>query len=193
VTLADLVAAYGYPVVFLGTMLEGETILLLAGFAAHRGHLELPLVLAWATAGATVGDQAWFLVGRLWGAKLVARYPRLQGGVQRVVPKLDRYGVGFVVLDRFLTGLRTAGPIAVGMTRMHWLTFALANAFGAVLWALAIGSLGYFVGEGVERVLGNVRHAEEAVLAAAILAVATYALWRRLRARRLAQRTAPRP
>ena len=55
-SLSDLLANYGYPVVFLGTLLEGETILALAGFAAHRGHLQLPAVVGLATAGSALVD-----------------------------------------------------------------------------------------------------------------------------------------
>jgi membrane protein DedA with SNARE-associated domain len=189
VSLAELVSTYGYLAVFAGTLLEGETILLLAGFTAHRGHLDFALVLACAAAGATLGDQAWFLVGRRWGAQALARHPRVDAAVARARPLLERWGVWFVVANRFLTGLRIAGPIAVGMTGMHWVTFAAANVAGAVLWAATVGSLGYFLGEGVERVLAGARHTEEAVIGGAALAAAGYALWRYARGRRAAQRT----
>lgn len=56
--LADLLREYGYYAVFLGTFLEGETVLVMAGFAAHSGYLQLPWVIA--VAGGTLGDQLYF-------------------------------------------------------------------------------------------------------------------------------------
>ena len=74
--ISAFVISYGYLAVFLGTLLEGETILLSAGFAANRGLLYWPLVVAVAFAGATLGDQIAFLLGRWQGASLIARFPR---------------------------------------------------------------------------------------------------------------------
>ena len=53
--LASLIQTYGYGIVLIGTVLEGETVLTLAGFAAHRGYLQLPLVIVTAAVG---GGQA---------------------------------------------------------------------------------------------------------------------------------------
>jgi membrane protein DedA with SNARE-associated domain len=60
----QLLADHGYLAVLIGSLLEGETILVLAGFAAHQGHLSLPLVLAIAFVGGTFGDQIFFWLGR---------------------------------------------------------------------------------------------------------------------------------
>ena len=54
---AALVHTYGYAAVFIGSFLEGETTLALGGFAAQRGHLALPWVIAVAEAGGFLGDQ----------------------------------------------------------------------------------------------------------------------------------------
>lgn len=62
--LAALIGTYGYWAVALGCLLEGETVLLLAGFAAHRGYLQWPVVVAVAAAAGFAGDMAFFLLGR---------------------------------------------------------------------------------------------------------------------------------
>lgn len=63
-TLSDLVGHYGYLAVAVGCVLEGETVLLMAGYAAHRGMLDLPGVMAVALASSFAGDQFWFWLGR---------------------------------------------------------------------------------------------------------------------------------
>jgi len=63
-TIRGLIDHYGYLAVFVGTILEGDTVLMLAGFAAHRGYLSLPLVLGAAALGGFLGDQFWYWLGR---------------------------------------------------------------------------------------------------------------------------------
>ena len=182
--LPSLVQSYGYPLLFLGTVLEGETILALAGLAAHRGYLALPWVIAVAAAGGFLGDQIYFFVGRRYGPRVLARFPKLAPGVARVSRVLDRYGAPIVVLVRFMYGLRLVGPIAIGMTGMHWPRFALLDAVGAAVWAVLFASLGYAVGDALTLVLGDLKHIEEWVFAA--LAVSGIATALIVRARRRA-------
>lgn len=187
--LGALVAQYGYPVVLLGTMLEGETVLLLAGFAAHRGYLALWAVIAVAMAGATLGDQLAFAAGRRWGGRLAAMHPRLQLGVDRALSLLRERRDGFVFVNRFLIGLRTAGPFAVGMTDMPWPRFLAVNLAGAALWSALIAGLGYVVGEGLERVLGDVRRVEEGIIVALLAIAVAAGVVRRRRAQRTGLRS----
>jgi len=131
-------------------VLEGELILALGGFAAHRGHLELPLFMLVATAGSALGDQLWFFAGQHWGAPVLARYPRLSMTVRRVQPRLRRHADVFVLINRFLVGLRAAGPFAVGLSGISWLRFTVLSLIGATVWSCAIASAGYLIGEGLE-------------------------------------------
>jgi membrane protein DedA with SNARE-associated domain len=59
-----LIAHSGYAAVLVGTFLEGETVLVLAGIAAHRGYLDLPLVIGAAFLDTLFGDQLYFFLGR---------------------------------------------------------------------------------------------------------------------------------
>jgi len=194
--LASLVQTYGYLAVFVGTLLEGETILALAGLAAHRGYLALPWVIAVAALGGFLGDQVYFLVGRRNGARVLARFPGFAPGVERIARLLERYGAPIVVLVRFMYGLRAVGPIAISMTGMHWARFAALNALGAALWAALVASLGYALGNALTLLLGDLQRIEEAVFAAVAVAGVAAALIVRARRRRAAeipQRFAPPP
>ncbi len=182
--LGALIAAWGYPVVFIGTVLEGETVLLLAGFAAHRGHLSLSGVIACAIAGSVLGDQLAFFAGRRWGASLAHSHPRMRAMVAQALPRLQRNATWFVLINRFLYGLRVAGPFAVGMTSMPWLRFLALNAVGAAFWATLIAVLGYALGEGVQRALGHLRLAEEVLFGAVLLVAVGVVLFRHWRGTR---------
>ena len=179
--ISAFVASYGYYAVFLGTLLEGETILVAAGFAAHRGLLDWPLVVVVAAAGATLGDQLAFLLGRWKGANLIERFPALAKHQPRIHALLERYDVAFIVGVRFLYGLRIAGPVILGTSRVPILRFALLNTVGAVLWALLVAGAGYSFGVALNAVLADLKRIEAVVLVAIVAAGGGVLIWRRLR------------
>ena len=174
--LPQLLAEYGYLAVFAGSLLEGETILLLAGFAAHQGYLSLPLVMGVAWLGGTLGDQIFFRVGRRWGLVLLRRRPAMRRGVRRVRSLLRRHHAWVIVSVRFMYGLRIVGPIAIGMSDVPPRRFLLFNALGAVLWALLVPSVGYAFGESVQFALNHLDRYEMWGLPVAA-AVVGWVLW----------------
>ena len=103
-----------------GCLLEGETVMVLAGLAARRGLLDLPLVMALGSAMGALGDITMFSLGRWRGAAVLARWPRLLGYQERLNRLLAGWGAGVVVGLRFMYGMRIAGPILLGMSDMPW-------------------------------------------------------------------------
>jgi len=178
--LAQLVQTWGYPAVFLGTLLEGETVLLLAGLAAQAGYLELPWVIATAVAGGVTGEQIWFLVGRRNGERLLARFPRLRPGAERMHALLARHHLPLILSLRFLYGLRTVGPIAIGMSRVPWARFTALDFAAAVVWAVTVASAGYAFGQVLALWLGDLTRIEH-WLALALIAAGAALWWLRIR------------
>jgi len=167
--LAQLLQQYGYLAVLAGAFLEGETILLIAGFAAHRGYLDFGGVVAVAAAGGFLGDQTFFWLGRLRGKAVLARWPKLlQMHAGKVNALLARHHSWIIVGIRFMYGLRVAGPVLIGMSEVGALRFAAFNLTGAILWAALISGAGYLFGQALELVLGNIRRYEELALAALV-------------------------
>ena len=180
--LAPLIAQHGYSITFLGALIEGETVMILAGLAAHRGYLHLPLLAGLAALGSFIGDQMYFFIGRRFGNRLVARFPRLEPGVRHADALLLRYAGAAVIAVRFLYGFRVLGPIAMGMTRLKWRTFLVFNAVGAILWSMCWLAVGYLLGELAGLLLGDLRRIEHwlfAGFAAAALTVVAYLHLRR--------------
>ena len=177
--ISAFVASYGYVAVFVGTLLEGETILIAAGFAAHRGLLAWPLVVLVATIGATLGDQLAFLLGRWKGNALIERFPALAKHKPRVHDLLERHSVIFILTVRFLYGLRIAGPVLIGSSRIPALRFAVLNMIGAALWALAITGAGYAFGLAINALLADLKRIEEIVLVTILALGVLFWLWRK--------------
>lgn len=172
--LGSLMAQYGYYAVLLGMLAEGETALVLAGYAAHRGYMQLELVLAVAWAGAILGDQCWFWLGRHHGAGMVRRFPGLGPRVDRALRLIERHPVKIVFSMRFLLGLRIVLPLALGMSTVRWRLYAGLTAVAAAIWVAIIGLAGYAFGALLSRLLGRVERYEHSIFAA-VVAVALVA------------------
>jgi len=159
-TLSTLIATHGYWVLALGCLLEGETVLVLAGFAAHRGYLDPLAVVGIAALAGFAGDQFYFWLGRRHGPAVLARWPSVARQADRVHRLLERFHATVIIGVRFAYGLRLAGPLLIGTTPLPAWRFALFNAAGALLWAVLIAGLGWIFGSAAEAVLGQVRHIE---------------------------------
>ncbi|MEW6186051.1 MAG: DedA family protein [Thermodesulfobacteriota bacterium] len=165
-SLETLIATYGYAAVAVGTFFEGETILVLGGFAAHRGYLELPWVMLWACLGTLCGDQLYFYLGRIKGTAFLEKRPHWKSRSDRVMALLGKRSFLIMLIFRFLYGLRTVTPFLLGAGGFPPLRFFVFNAVGAVLWAIVIGVLGYLFGQIFEWILGEVEHYELLLFAA---------------------------
>ena len=168
---APLVAKYGYAATFAGTLIEGESLLILSGLAAHRGYLSLPLVVVVGALGGALGDIGFFLLGRYYGRGLIARFPRFAPSADRVRGMIERHPAATILGVRFMYGLRTAGPAIIGTTRMTLLEFVPLNVVGALLWSACWTGAGYLLGRAAEHLLGDLARIERELFGGAVLLV----------------------
>lgn len=150
---APLIAKYGYVATFVGTLLEGETFLILSGLAAHQGYLSMPLLVAVGAAGAFLTDNIFFATGRVLGPAFFKRFPGLAPSVARAHALVERLPNTAVISLRFLYGMRTVGPAVIGTGNMTWTRFIVLDALAACLWSAGWNSAGYVLGEAVKPLL----------------------------------------
>jgi membrane protein DedA with SNARE-associated domain len=184
-TIAHLLSTYGYAAIFILVMMEsagiplpGETILISASIYASTTHgLDIRLVVGCAAAGAILGDNLGFWIGREFGQRLLTRWgPRI--GLDARKQKLGqylflKYGGAIVFFGRFVAVLRAFAALLAGINRLAPWRFFLFNAAGGLLWASVFGFGGYGLGEGIHRIAGPVGWAALAVALAGAMA-----LWR---------------
>lgn len=144
--LEGLVTQYGYWLLLAGTFLEGESVLVIAGFLAFQGYLELPWVILVAFIGTFLGDQFFFHLGRYKGRALLCRFPRWQARAERALALFNRHQITLVIGFRFLYGIRSVTPFVLGSSGFSPLRFGLLDAIGGILWATLVGILGYLFG-----------------------------------------------
>jgi membrane protein DedA with SNARE-associated domain len=187
-TIDGWLSSYGYLVVFLLVMIEsigvpvpGETALVGAALYAGSTHnLEIWLVIAVAIAGAVVGDNIGFSIGRYGGAKLLLRHghkihlheARLKIGIWL----FRRHGGKVVFWGRFVSILRTWAAFLAGTNHMEWSRFLVFNAAGGAVWATLYGVVYYEFGGALKK-LSTTIDVTIGVAGTAILVV--FVIWTR--------------
>jgi len=190
-----LIREYGmwfYAFTFAWTFVEGETFVLVAGFAAAQGLLSAPLLLIAAWFGSFAGDQCYFWIGRRYGLRLLSQRPVWRNRVDAALGWVKRYDKWFVLSFRFIYGVRNFSSFALGISGIDWYRFLILNLIAAFLWAGTFVGAGYLCGHALDRMLGQIAERFSVIMlvvfAAAIVGAVVI---HRLRRRRPTAATAP--
>ena len=182
-TLWQFVTQYGYWAVVLGGLVEGETLLILAGFAARLGHLDLLAVMAVGAFMGALSDVLLFSVGRWRGPQVLARWPQVLRYRERFNRLVARWGMLVVIGMRFMYGMRWAGPVLLGMSDMPWPRFLAFNLVGASLWGFLAAGAGWMFGAAAQAMLADLHEVQGWVLGALVALALGLAAWRGWRGR----------
>ncbi|MEF3366127.1 DedA family protein [Methylocystis sp. 9N] len=183
--IASILAVFGYSAIFVvvalesaGVPLPGETMLVGAAiYARLSGALFIEYIVLAAAAGAIVGDNVGYWLGRQFGTKLLERYGH-HVGLTREKLRLGQYlfyrwGGWIVFFGRFVALLRILAASLAGANRLPPGRFFLFNATGGIVWACVFGFGAYYLTAGFEKVEGPIA----AALAGGAL-IGLFFLWR---------------
>jgi membrane-associated protein len=164
--LEPLFSTWGYLIVFGGTFLEsifltgwiapGTAVILLGSFYAAQGELDVYAVAAVAAAGAFLGDNVGFLIGRKLGIRVLTRYghrPRMRRGIEVSERWFQRYGAVTVLMGRMVSGVDAFIPVSAGMGGMPYWKYILFDVPGIMIFSSAVAALGYLFGENWEAIV----------------------------------------
>ena len=198
--LLEWLNLYGYPILFAivfaentGLPVPGETVVLASSLLASRpdSRLEIGWVIVVTVLAAVLGDNLGFWLGRRWARNRLEQGKRFlfltPGVLKSVEGYFERYGTLTVFFARFVTGLRVVAALAAGTSRMTWPRFVLANAAGAIAWAVSMASLGYFFGHSWQMLHKWMGRGGLIILGCVVVLIGLPYLWRR--ARRLPEGT----
>jgi membrane protein DedA with SNARE-associated domain len=144
----EFIEKYGYFAVFLGSLIEGESVILTAGVLAQKGYLSLWGIMLVAFMGTLLADQFLFHVGRLHGNRLLARWPSLESKASRALNLLRTYNTFYILSFRFIYGIRIISPIIIGMSGVTTKRFSFLNVIAAAVWSVLSCLAGYALGKG---------------------------------------------
>jgi len=156
-----LLGHWGYLVIFLAAFLEssafmgllvpGESVVVLAGVLASQGYFDLGDCLWVIALGAVLGDSVGYILGKAVGRGYFERHRRLLFLKEKHILKVDEYferhGGKTIFFGRFVGFLRAMAPFVAGMARMPYRRFFVYNVSGGVLWSVSFTLLGYFFGQ----------------------------------------------
>jgi membrane-associated protein len=153
-------SGWAYAILFVLALLDAlvpivpsETSVITAGVVAAAGDLSLPLVVAFAAAGAIAGDNTAYFVGRRFGTRISERFFSGEKGNKRIAwahGQVEERGGELIVIARFIPGGRTVVTLSAGMLEYPWRRFLAFDVAAGVTWALYAALLGYFGGHAFE-------------------------------------------
>jgi membrane protein DedA with SNARE-associated domain len=173
--LRDYLELHGYWVLFFGTFLEGEAILIFAGFLACQGYLSIYGVILSAFAGSFLGDQFYFHLGRRKGPYLLKLFTSFARKFRKALRLIERYGSFVAFVSRYTYGFRILLPIILGMTNLSSRRFLLLNLGSALSWAILFALGGFLFGKGASLFVDDLESYEPYLLL--ILAAFIGCLW----------------
>lgn len=177
--LETIVAQYGYPALIIGLFLEGETMLVLGAFMAHRGYLDLRLVILIGCLVSFASDQFFFWLGRIQGSQFLESRPAWKQHAEKAKSLLGWNTTILFVGIRFMYGLRTVLSFMLGMSKADFKKFAALNLIGALLWALTFGLAGQLLGRFMGMIFEDVQEHELTIALGIILVGAGVWLYQR--------------
>ena len=186
INLVGHLGHWGYLVIFivvalecqalLGLFMPGESLVLVGGFVAEQGLLDLRVLIFVISIAAILGDSIGYelgrRLGRVWLLKHGGRFGLRQEHLDRVDGFFLRHGGKAVFGSHFLHLLRALMPFVAGARRMRYLRFLLFNAVGCIVWATVFVSLGYLAGETWRVAAKWIGRASEIIGGALLLAIA---------------------
>ncbi|MDI6822486.1 MAG: DedA family protein [Actinomycetota bacterium] len=190
---------YGYYLIFLALLLEniviiglfmpGETILLAASFFASQDHFNLTYVILTAIAGAFLGNNIGYFLGRRGGRPFIERFGEhffiSKEKIKEAEEYFDNHGGKTIFIGRFAIGIRVFLAPLAGASRMNYLKFFLYTVLSVIVWTLLISTLGYTFGEHWELLLRFLKRASRILLVIIVgLFFLSYYLRRRKRERK---------
>ena len=138
---------WGYLGVFLGSMIEGETIVMSLSAASYEGKFSFFLLVLLAFLGTLIADQFCFYVGKYIGYDFLKKYTSFNKKVSKILLFIEKYDIPFILSFRFIYGIRILTPFVIGASNVVSIKkFTLLNAIAAFLWSVLICSLGWMIG-----------------------------------------------
>jgi membrane protein DedA with SNARE-associated domain len=133
--LLELLKEYGYIILFIWSIMEGESGLVMAGLLSHTGDMSLYISIAVGGLGGFAGDQLYFYIGRYNKNFVLRKMHKQRRKFALAHLLLKKYGWPIIFIQRFLYGLRTVIPISIGLTRYSAKQYAIINLFSGFVWA----------------------------------------------------------
>lgn len=168
-------ATYGYIVLFLYSLGGGFVGLTAAGVLSYAGKLDLTASIAVAMSANFIGDMLLFYMGRYQRSEIMRYFHKHRRKLALSHMLMKKHGNWIIFMQKFVYGIKTLIPLAVGLTKYDFAKFTVLNALASVVWALVVGIGSYLAGKPIISAYGFV--ADRPYFAPLILITIAGAIW----------------
>lgn len=179
----EFIKNWGYIVVLLGSMVEGESIILTACVMAYMGYLSIAKIVLIAFLGTLIADQSLYYLGRYYGPAILSRFPRFDKSAQRAFTLLHKWDIWLILSFRFIYGIRIISPIVIGSAGVSPKRFIPLNVVAAFVWTAISCTGGYLLGRIIDTIDFKIVEKYILIISMSLLAIVItigYFAWKRL-------------
>ena len=171
----ELFETCGYIASFLGTLIEGEVLLLTSVLSSQLGHFNYFGGMIAAFFGAFLKDSIKFMLVKKYGNKLLKSKPKLQSKLDSNSTWFEKRPFFYMTFYRLMYGFGTPILMLSGLKNIPYVRFAFHSAISVLIWVALIGGLGYFCAEILIKNLNFLK--ENSLEVIGVLAVAGLLYW----------------
>jgi len=143
---------YGYIGLFLYSFGGGFVALMGAGVLSYTGHMDLSTSILVAFVANFIGDMVLFYMGRYNKKDVMAYMHKHKRKLALSHILMKKHGSWVIFLQKYVYGIKTLIPLAIGLTKYDLKKFAVLNLIAAAIWALVVGIGSYMAGEAIKSV-----------------------------------------
>jgi len=173
-TFSDL-ATYGYIGLFLYSLGGGFVALIGAAVLSFMGKMDLSLSIAIAFVANALGDVMLFYMARYQKGMMMEGIKKHRRKLALSHMLMKKYGSWIILFQKYLYGIKTLIPIAIGLTKYDFQRFLIFNIGSSAIWALSIGLASFYSGAALIKVAEFVK--QDPWIAPLILVVFGSLLW----------------
>jgi len=145
-------ATYGYIGLFLYSLGGGFIALIAGGVLSYMGKMDLTLVLLVAFLANGLGGVLLFYMARYQKSVMMEGLRKHRRKLALAHIMMKKYGSWIILIQKFIYGIKTLVPIAIGLTKYDFKKFVILNFLSAGVWTLVIGFGSYYSGNALIKV-----------------------------------------
>jgi len=169
--ILSLLSQYGLWVVFFGMIVEGTVVIILSGVLCHMGVLPCGETIIVAILGAIIGDQIWFYIGKNYAQKFLPKFPTIDKQIKKLEDKVQSKADILAMTSRVISGGAIAFPLVLAIHNYSHKRFTVLDSIGASLASMIWLSIGYFLSNSFQKILGDINHFEHMLLFVIVIVV----------------------
>ncbi len=168
-------STYGYIILFLYSFGGGFIALVAAGVLSYMGEMNLYISMLVAFSANFIGDSVLFYLSRYHKNEVMKYLHKHRRKLALSHLLMKKHGSWIIIMQKFVYGIKTLIPLAIGLTKYDFIKFTVLNLIGTALWALAFGFGSYASGEALMKVFAVI--SEKPYIAPIILIVVGGSIW----------------